>query len=108
VGLINNKGGFMKVFLGILLFLGVIVAMAFFSFGMDSFFKPAYRKLEYKTFKQSEQYNDGMVRDFENLRMEYVKAEPEAKKVIASTIKHRFSVYLENLSYEQRAFYNSL
>jgi hypothetical protein len=49
-----------------------------------------------------------MVRDFENLKLEYIKAEPDAKRVIASTIKHRFSVYLENLTYEQRAFYNSL
>ncbi len=101
----------MKVFFGILLFfvfIVFIVSMAFFGLGMDSFFKPAYRKLESKTFKQSEQYNDGMVRDFENLKLEYIKAEPDAKRVIASTIKHRFSVYLENLTYEQRAFYNSL
>ena len=99
----------MKVFLGILAFFVIVFLIGLLGFGMDSFFKPAYRKLEYKTFKQSEQYNDGMTRDFENLRLEYLKSNDESvKRVVASTIKHRFSVYLNNLSYEQKAFYNSL
>lgn len=100
----------MKANLLLLLFiLGGIACLSMFGFQMNSFFMPKYRQLENETFKQSEQYNDGMIRDLENLRMEYVKStSPEQKEVIKQTILHRFSVYSNTLPYELKAFYNSL
>ena len=99
----------MKDLLWIILLLAIIFSVGLFGFGMNAFFAPKYRALENKVFKESEQYNDGMVRDFENLRLEYLKAKDvDSKKVIALTIKHRFSVYLDKLNYDQKQFYNSL
>jgi hypothetical protein len=87
----------------------VIVLIGLFGFGMDSFFRPAYRQLDNKVFKQSEQYNDGMVRDLENLRLDYIKSDAEGKAALKGIILHRFSVYpTEKLPYELQSFYLSL
>ena len=96
----------MKVILGIICFFAVIIGMSFFDLGMSSFFRPKYRALDSKVFKESEQYNDGMIRDLENLMYDYTVADTEEKKqTIKSLARHRFSVYpKEKLTYEQIQF----
>ena len=101
-----------NVFYGTLAFIAFFAFIAFvgiFGFGMDSFFRPAYRKLDNKVFKESEQYNDGMIRDLENLKMEYDQGDKEKKQALRAVILHRFSVYPEErLSFNLRNFYNTL
>jgi len=90
-------------------FFGFIVVVAFFGFGMDSFFRPAYRKLDNKVFKESEQYNDGMIRDLENLKMDYIKADDQGKQALKAVILHRFSVYpKDKMSADLQNFYEGL
>jgi hypothetical protein len=50
-----------------------------------------------------------MIRDLENLQMEYAKTDDAHKDALRSIILHRFSVYDENrLPYNLRSFYKQL
>ena len=73
------------------------------------FYAPKYRAVDNKVFKESEQYNDGMIRDLENLQLEYIKADKEQKDALRAITLHRFSVYPEDkMPPNLRNFYNSL
>ena len=86
----------------------VIVAM-FGSFWSYQYFAPRYRAVDNEVFKQSEQYNDGMIRDLENLQMDYVNADRDHKDAVRAIVLHRFSVYPEDrLPPNLRNFYNDL
>jgi len=87
----------------------VIIACTFAGFYSYQYFAPKYRAVDNQVFKQSEQYNDGMIRDLENLQIEYVKADYTGKQSLRSIILHRFSVYPEDkMPTNLRNFYNSL
>jgi hypothetical protein len=43
---------------------------------------PGYEQVRYNTFKESQTYNDGMIRDLENLQMEYMKSNDEQKAAL--------------------------
>jgi hypothetical protein len=47
----------------------VVFALNLFGLAQFQFFAPKVRAVENQVFKESEQYNDGMVRDLENLQM---------------------------------------
>jgi len=50
-----------------------------------------------------------MIRDFEDLQVEYIKADKEHKDALRAIVLHRFSVYPENkLPPNLRNFYNDL
>ena len=86
-----------------------IVLAMFGSFWADSYFAPKYRAVDNEVFKQSEQYNDGMVRDLENMQLEYVNADKDKKDAIRAIVLHRFSVYPEDkMPPNLRNFYNDL
>jgi len=87
----------------------LIFTLNLFGLGMTSFFAPKYRAVENKVFQESEQYSQGMVRDLENLQLEYIKADKEGKQSIRAIVLHRFSVYPEEkMPYNLRVFYNQL
>ena len=44
-------------------------------------------------FKQSQSYNEGMMRDLQELRMQYIQATPEQKVALKAIILHRFGAY---------------
>lgn len=91
------------------LFLALIFGLNLFGLAQYSFFAPKVRAVENQVFKESEQYNDGMVRDLENLQMEYIKANDTQKAALKDIILHRFAVYDENrLPGNLRSFYNDL
>ena len=83
-------------FLGIFAVVGFVALM----FGLNyagffnyAFFAPRYTAVDNKVFHESQQYNDGMIRDLENLKREYQSATPEAKTALRATIIHRFEIY---------------
>jgi len=87
----------------------LIFALAFGSYQMYSYFAPKYRAVDNQVFKQSEQYNDGMIRDLENLQIEYIGADAEKKQALRAIVLHRFSVYPEDkMPPNLRNFYNEL
>lgn len=101
----------MKVLLGVFAVvgaLGAVFILCLFGYGMSSFFAPRYAEIDSKVFHESAQYNDGMVRDLENLEREYNSVKTrEERDALKSTILHRFSVYPQNkLSPGLKQFYN--
>jgi hypothetical protein len=73
------------------------------------FFAPKVRAIDNQVFKESEQYNDGMVRDLENLQLEYINADQAHKDALRAITLHRFSVYPEDkMPPNLRNFYNEL
>jgi hypothetical protein len=75
-----------------------------------NYFAPKYRAVDAQVFKESEQYNEGMVRDLEELELEYIKStNTQNKDALKSIIIHRFEAYDENrLPADLRMFYNDL
>ena len=71
----------------------VVLGLTYAGYAMYDFFAPKYRATDMKVFKESEQYNDGMIRDLENLQMEYVKADDAHKALLRDITIHRFEVY---------------
>jgi hypothetical protein len=93
------------------IFIGIVVifGLSYGAYEMYSFFAPKYRAVDNQVFKQSEQYNDGMIRDLENLQMDYVNADKDHKDAVRAIVLHRFSVYPEDkLPPNLRNFYNEL
>jgi hypothetical protein len=103
----------MKEFLGIVAFIAaavaVVIGLTFLGYAITDYFAPKYRAIDNKVFKESEQYNDGMVRDLENLQLEYMNADKEHKDALRAIVLHRFSVYpVEKMPPNLRNFYNEL
>lgn len=94
---------------GVALMLGASFGLTYFGLQMNSFFQPKYRALDAKVFKESEQYNDGMVRDLAELKRQYDQSDDEGKAALRPVIRHRFEVYdSSRLPDDLRNFYNSL
>jgi hypothetical protein len=78
-------------------------------FFLYQYFAPRVVGVQSKVFHESQQYNDGMIRDLENLRMSYLAGTPAERAVLKGTILHRFAGYdEERLTPELRSFYESL
>ena len=89
--------------------LALIVGLSFLGYEMSNYFAPKYRALDNKVFKESEQYNDGMVRDLEDLQLQYINADAEHKDALRAIVLHRFSVHPEDrMPANLRNFYNDL
>jgi len=89
--------------------LALITGMTFAGYYSYDYFAPKYRAVDNKVFKESEQYNDGMIRDLENLQLEYINADKEHKDALRAITLHRFSVYPEDkMPANLRNFYNDL
>ena len=92
-----------------LVLLPLIGALGYISYLAYSFYAPKYEQVRYDTFKQSQTYNDGMLRDLQDLQMEYTKANDEQKAALKAIILHRFAVYdVDRLPPDLQSFYNSL
>jgi hypothetical protein len=107
-----TKGYFQ--FLGLaLLALITLGGLGFVANGMGlmsfSFFAPKVEAVRFKTFKESQSYNDGMLRDLQDLKREYLKADPAHQEALRELTIHRFSVYdINRLPPDLQAFYSSI
>lgn len=90
----------------------VFVFLAFISlcgYWSYNYFAPRYEQVRYNTFKESQSYNDAMLRDLQNIRMEYIKANDEQKAALRAIAIHRFEVYdINRLPDDLRQFYYSI
>lgn len=83
--------------------------IGYLSYVAYSFYSPRYEQVRYNTFKESQAYNDGMLRDLQNARIEYMKADKEQKAALRAITLHRFSVYdVDKLPADLRQFYAAL
>jgi hypothetical protein len=91
------------------LFVLLVFSFGYLGWQSYDYFGPKYRATDNKIFKESEQYNDGMVRDLENLQLEYINADKDHKDALRAIVLHRFSVYPEDkMPPNLRNFYNDL
>ena len=92
-----------------LVLLPLLGGLGYISYLAYAFYAPKYEQVRYDTFKQSQSYNDAMLRDLQDLRMEYIKANDEQKAALKAIAIHRFSVYeINRLPPDLQSFYNSL
>ena len=84
-------------------------AANFLGFWQFSFFAPRVEQVRYNVFKESQTYNDGMLRDLQNLKLEYLNADSAHKDAMRSIVIQRFSVYdLNRLPPDLQQFYYSM
>ena len=87
----------------------LMFGFALLGYGIYAFFGPKNEQVRYNIFKESQTYNDGMLRDLQNLQMEYMKANDEQKAALKAITLHRFSIYPEEkLPADLRVFYYNL
>lgn len=72
---------------------GFILGATELGFEINAHFWPKYAQLQQTVFENTKTYNDGMVRDLENLKQEYDRASADQRAMLRDTIIHRFSVY---------------
>lgn len=90
--------------LGIFGFAGNL--LGFFSF---AFFSPKVEQVRYNTFKESQAYNDGMLRDLQNLKLEYMRGNPDQQAALRGIVLQRFGVYdINRLPPDLQSFYFSI
>ena len=86
-----------------------VIAGSAIGFWMYEYYAPKYEQVRYNTFKESQTYNDGMLRDLQDLQMEYMKANDDQKAALKAIVLHRFSVYdINRLPPDLRSFYASI
>lgn len=87
----------------------VIYGAGYLGYKAYEFFAPRYVAVDAKVFKESVQYNEGMVRDLSELQRQYVQADEAGKAALKPIIRHRFEVYDESrLPADLAAFYDSI
>jgi len=92
-----------------LVILPLIGGLGYISYMAYAFYAPKYEQVRYNTFKESQAYNDGMLRDLQDLQMEYMKANDEQKAALKAIVLHRFAVYdVDRLPVDLRQFYQSI
>ena len=93
----------------IVMVIGITVGLTFGGYYSYKYFAPRYEQVRYDTFKQSQTYNDGMLRDLQELKREYEKGDTDTKQLMKAMVLHRFEVYdINRLPYELQVFYRNL
>lgn len=78
-------------------------------FGLFKTFAPKYEQVRRNTFEQSQAYNEGMRRDLESIRNDYLAStDPSAKAALRATFIHRAEGYPNELPADLQAFYQRL
>lgn len=101
---------FFEFFIVVFIGLAVVFGLSYGSYKMYEFYAPKYRAVDNQVFKESEQYNDGMIRDLSELQRQYVTASNnDERDSLRPIIRHRFEVYDENrLPADLRNFYDCI
>jgi hypothetical protein len=100
----------MKNFLDFLKVVAVAAAAiggaAYGSYYLYAYFNPKYEQVRRDTFESSQAYNDGMIRELNEARLNYASASPEGKQAIRAMIRHDFAGYQnrDRLPSEARSF----
>ena len=94
---------------GMALIFALMFMISLFGFEMYRFFAPRYTAVDNQVFHESQQYNDGMIRDLENWKLQYINGDTDKKNSIRAIVLHRFSVYpVDRMPFDLRNFYEQL
>ena len=100
--------------LGVVLIpIGALIVIGIMTFGSIVIYRysgPMYQEIRREVFEETKSFNDGMVRDLSNLRIEYLGATGTAQKAaLRSTILHRASdIDEDRLPADLRSFIREL
>jgi hypothetical protein len=73
---------------------GLVLLISFVDLGIASFVRPASTAIDNKTFKESQQYNDGMARRISEFKRDYEQAiDPASKASIKAAVQVELSSY---------------
>lgn len=84
----------------------LLFALTYAGLGWQRFFGPKFEGVRRDVFKETRSYNEGKEQELLKLRREYLLADDQDKPILASTIRHSFADYNEDLldSQELRQF----
>jgi hypothetical protein len=99
-----------------LIVIGGLIAIVFLSFffgfldlGLSKTFMPRQEQVRRQTFEQSQAYNEGMIRDLENIRNQYLgTSDPASKAALRATFIHRAEGYPNQLPADLQSFYDAI
>ena len=90
--------GVALIVVGLVLFIGSILALDYGGFMWESFMLPKRENMHRKVFEQTKSYNQGMQQELISLMHEYNTAkDPLEKKAIASTVRHKYADFDESV-----------
>ena len=94
----------------VFLFVLFVVGGSWLGFKLYEYYNPKYTQVQYNTFKQSQQYNDGMANRLEQYQEAYDQCSTTAcRDNIASMVKHDFASYDESrLPPQLQLFYDKM
>jgi hypothetical protein len=81
------------VIVSVVAFVATLFLLQLVGFASFAFFAPKVREVERQTFEQSRAFNEGMVRDLENLCLQITTATPAQQAALHTTIRHRAAGY---------------
>jgi hypothetical protein len=75
----------------------------------NQYFAPREEQVRRDTFEQSQAYNEGMRRDLEEIKDQYLATnDPASKAALRATFIHRAEGYPNQLPADLQSFYDSL
>jgi len=66
-----------------------------------AFFGPKHEAVRREVFKQTRSYNEAKEQELLKYRLEYLRADEDGKRALASTIRHAFADYDDTLLTEE-------
>lgn len=100
-----------SVVLGLVVFVALVVGLTEFGYRLDKHYQPLQEQVRANTFAQSQTFNEGMVRDLQNLKLQYLNASETADQKIAirDTVRQRYAAYdPAKLPVDLALFYNQM
>ncbi len=76
------------------------------SYAAYNYFSPRYVAVDNKVFHSSQQYTDGIRRDFADMEQSYAMASKDQKAALVAVMRDRFSSSRELLSDNEKDFYD--
>lgn len=102
------KNAFTVVF-SLVLAAATIFGLSYGSYELYAYFNPKYEQVRYDTFKNSQAYNEGMVRHLYEIQRQYNAGSDSDKDSLRLMVIHEFEVYdINRLPFDLQTFYRSL
>jgi hypothetical protein len=99
------------VVVSILVIAGLTVGATELGYRLDSHYQPLQEQVRANTFSQSQTFNEGMIRDLQNLRQQYMQTgeTDDQKTAIRDTVRQRYAAYdPAKLPADLALFYNQM
>lgn len=91
--------------LGVAALGAAVVGLNEFGFRLDQHYQPAYEDIRRETYEHSRAFNEGTIRDLQNLQLEYARGNDAQKDAVRSIARERLAdIDLSRLPVSLRSF----